>query len=169
PLPRDTAEWMGLASGFLWGVSMVALRRVPSHASEFDKVFVQFVFLGAVFALLTLVPGGRPWMLPAPAVVLAAATWLLLLGLVWMPVVLWLTMFGGSRLDPGRVAVLLTLEVVIGLASAALLTHEPFGARELAGAVLIIAACGSEFFSRGAAPDPGAGAGAGDTPVGERF
>jgi len=70
------------------------------------------------------------------------------LGLVWMPVVLWLTMFGGTRLDPGRVAVLLMLEVVIALASAALLTNEPFGPREFIGAVLIVAACGSEFFAR---------------------
>ncbi|OFV87347.1 MAG: hypothetical protein A3J75_00640 [Acidobacteria bacterium RBG_16_68_9] len=53
------------------------------------------------------------------------------------------------------------LEVVIGLGSAALLTDEPFGAREAAGAGLILAACGAEFFAgasgsikrRGAAPD----------------
>jgi len=32
--------------------------------------------------------------------------------------------------------------------SAALLTDEPFGVRELTGAVLIVAACGSEFFAR---------------------
>ena len=147
PIPRATAEWMGLLSGFLWGVSMVALRRVGPHASEFDNVFVQFVFLGALFALWTLVPGGRAWTTPTAEVLVDSAPWLLLFGLVWMPVVLWLTMFGGSRLDPGRVAVLLTLEVVIGLVSAALLTDEPFGARELAGAVFITAACGAEFFS----------------------
>ena len=79
---------------------------------------------------------------------LRGATWLLVFGLVWMPLVLWLTMFGGSRLDPGRVAVLLMLEVVIGLASAAVLTHEPFGRREFVGAVFVLAACGSEFFTR---------------------
>src|SRR5512140_2676592 len=28
PVPRVAAEWMGLLSGFLWGWSMVALRRV---------------------------------------------------------------------------------------------------------------------------------------------
>ena len=39
------------------------------------------------------------------------------------------------------------LEVVIGLASAALLTNEPFGRREVVGAVFIVAACGSEFFA----------------------
>jgi drug/metabolite transporter (DMT)-like permease len=146
PVPRTAAEWMGLLSGFCWGVSMVSLRRV-AHAAEFDKVFVQFLFVGALFLLLSLAPGGQPWSAPNPEVFLESATWLLLFGLVWMPAVLWLTMFGGSRLDPGRVAVLLMLEVVIGLVSAALLTDEPFGQREIAGAICIVAACGSEFFS----------------------
>ena len=148
PVPRTDAEWMGLLSGILWGWSMVYLRRVTPRAAEFDKVFVQFLFLGVLFVLFTLVPGGRPWTIPSPDVLLRSASWLLVFGLVWMPIVLWLTMFGGSRLDPGRVAVLLMLEVVIGLASAAWLTNEPFGQRELAGAIFIIAACGSEFFVR---------------------
>jgi drug/metabolite transporter (DMT)-like permease len=148
PVPRTVAEWMGLLSGILWGWSMVYLRRQSPHASDFDKVFVQFLFLGVLFVLFTLVPGGRPWTAPSPEVFLRSASWLLVLGLIWMPVVLWLTMFGGSRLDPGRVAVLLMLEVVIGLASAALLTREPFGRREFAGAVFVIAACGSEVFAR---------------------
>jgi drug/metabolite transporter (DMT)-like permease len=148
PVPRSAAEWMGLLSGFLWGWSMVALRRVAPHASEFDKVFVQFLFLGLLFVIFTLVPGGRAWTLPTPDVFLRSATWLLVFGLLWMPVVLWLTMFGGSRLEPGRVAVLLMLEVVIGLVSAAMLTHEPFGPREFVGAIFIVGACGSEFFAR---------------------
>ncbi len=148
PVPRSAAEWMGLLSGFLWGGSMVALRRVPPHASEFDKVFVQFLFLGLLFVLFTLVPGGRAWTVPTPAVFMRGASWLLVFGLVWMPLVLWLTMFGGSRLEPGRVAVLLMLEVVIGLVSAGVLTREPFGMREFIGAVFIVAACGAEFFCR---------------------
>ena len=59
---------------------------------------------------------------------------------MWMPLVLWLTMFGGRRPEPGRVAVLLMLEVVIGLVSAAMLTNESFGERELVGAVFIVGA-----------------------------
>ena len=156
PAPQSAAEWMGLLSGFLWGCSMVALRRVAPQASEFDKVFVQFLFLGVLFVIFTLVPGGRPWTLPPPQVFLHGATWLLVFGLIWMPVVLWLTMFGGSRLDPGRVAVLLMLEVVIGLVSAAVLTEEPFGPREFVGAIFIVGACGSEFFARQPAVEPAA-------------
>ena len=150
PVPRTAAEWMGLLSGFCWGWAMVSLRRV-AHAAQFDKVFVQFLFLAVLFLLVSRVPGGRQWLLPTPEALLGSAAWLLLFGLVWVPAVLWLTMLGGSRLDPGRVAVLLMLEVVIGLVSAALLTDEPFGRREFAGAVCIVAACGSEFFAGGRA------------------
>jgi drug/metabolite transporter (DMT)-like permease len=63
-----------------------------------------------------------------------------------MPGVLWLTMFGGSRLDPGRVSVLLMLEVVVGVASAAFLTNEAFGAREALAALLVTSACGAEVW-----------------------
>jgi len=144
PVPRSDAEWMGLLSGLLWACSMVALRQVGREVSDVDKVFVQFLFLAPLFALVTALPGGRAWALPTPDVLVRSIWWLLVLGVVWMPSVLWLTMFGGSRLDPGRVAVLLMLEVVIGVGSAAVLAHEPFGARELLGAVLIVGACGSE-------------------------
>jgi len=148
PVPRSAAEWMGLVSGFLWACSMVALRRIGPHASDFDTIFVLLLFLGVLFVIVTLVPGGRPWTMPPPEVFVRGVPWLLAFGLLWIPLVLGLTMFGGSRLDPGRVAVLLMLEIVIGLVSAALLTQEPFGPRELVGAVFIVAACGSEFFVR---------------------
>jgi len=147
PIPCTVADWMGLLSGFLWAASMVAIQRLAPNASEFDKIFVLFLFAGSVFVLVTLVPGGRPWVFPTAEIITRSAAWLLLFSLVWMPVVLWLTMFGGSRLDPGRVAMLLMLEVVIAMASAAALTNEPFGVRELVGAIFIIAACGSEFLT----------------------
>lgn len=147
PAPRTAAEGMALLSGISWAWAMVSLRRVGRRASEIDKAFVPLLFLGPLFILLTLVPGGRPWTAPSLDALLSSGAWLLAFGLVWMPVVLTLTMFGGSRLDPGRVAVLLMLEVVIGLASAALLTHEPFGGRELAGAVFVLAACATEVLS----------------------
>lgn len=145
PMPRTVAEWMGLLSGFCWGLSMVYVRRATA-ATDFDKTFVHFVFLGAAFFLLTLIPGGRGWTAPTAPLVLDSAAWVLVLGLVWMPAVIWLTMYGGSRLDPGRVAVLLMLEVVIGLLSAAVLAEEPFGVRELVGAALIVSACGAEVY-----------------------
>jgi len=43
-------------------------------------------------------------------------------------------------LSPGRVGMLLMVEVLVGVGSAALLTDEAFGIREMAGALLIVSA-----------------------------
>ena len=75
----------------------------------------------------------------------AAVPWLIALALAWTLSVIWLTAFGGSGIDPGRVAILLMLEVVLGLVSAAWLTNEPFGVRELVGGMLIVNAGATEF------------------------
>jgi len=107
PLPRTSGQWMGLIAGMTWGVAMVYVNRTASRPL-FDRVFVQFAFLGPVFV----------WMLP----------------------VMWLTIFAASRLEPGRIAILLMLEIVVGLTTATWLTDEPFGPRQLVGAVLIMGA-----------------------------
>ena len=43
-------------------------------------------------------------------------------------------------LDPGRLGILLQIEAVVGIGSAALLAGEPFGAREAIGAILVVSA-----------------------------
>jgi drug/metabolite transporter (DMT)-like permease len=139
PLPRSVADWMGLISGMTWGLSMVYVNKTAARPL-LDRMVVQFVFLAPLFYLLTLLPGGRG-LAEAPTGLYAGSTlWLAAFALLWMLPLVWLTYFGASRLDPGRVAIFLMLEIVIGLGSAALLTDEPFGLRELAGAVLIMSA-----------------------------
>jgi drug/metabolite transporter (DMT)-like permease len=146
PLPAAAAEWMGLVAGMTWGLSMVYANRTASRPS-FDRVFVQFVFLGPLFFLLTLIPGSAHSTGLEPGALLASAPWLAAFALVWMLPVVWLTIFGASRLDPGRVAICLMLEIVVGLTTAALLTDEPFGLREVGGAILILGATGVEILS----------------------
>jgi drug/metabolite transporter (DMT)-like permease len=52
----------------------------------------------------------------------------------------YLTIWPATVLSPGRVGMLLMVEVIVGVVSAAILTDEQFGVRELAGTVLIISA-----------------------------
>jgi drug/metabolite transporter (DMT)-like permease len=144
PLPADPAEWLGLVAGVVWAFSMVYVHRTASRPS-FDRVLMLFVFLGPVFFVLTLIPGREAGLRPESLSLLDSAPWLVAFALVWMLPVIWLTVFGASRLDPGRVAIFLMAEVVVGLTTAAVLTDEPFGARELAGAVLIMGAGGVEI------------------------
>ena len=144
PAPEGVGDWMGLTAGIAWALAMVNLNRTADRPL-FDRVFVQFLFLGPVFFLVALVAGGTPHLSPGAGALLGSAPWLQAFSLVWMLPVMWLTIVGASRLDPGRVAILLMFEVIVGLSTAAVLTDEPFGLREIVGAVLILAASGTEL------------------------
>ncbi len=143
PLPRDMGEWLGLASGVAWGLAMAYTQRMPTHPVA-DKVALQFIFAVLIFASLTAIPGGREW---STAFDITATTlcWLLGFAFIWNLPVVWLTFYGGSKIEPGRVAILLMMEVAIGIATASLFTDEPFGPREFTGAILIMAAGVTEF------------------------
>ena len=148
PIPRSLADWMGLVSGVVWGFAMAWVNRTASRPI-LDRVFVQFVFLAPLFYLFTLIPGGRD---SAPAqigAVVDSAVWLAALAVVWVLPIVWLTVFAASRIDPGRLAIFLMFDIVVGLTTAALLTDEPFGSRELIGAALIGAAGLTEIVGKG--------------------
>ena len=66
--------------------------------------------------------------------------WAALAALAWLLPVTWLLLWGARFLEPGRVSLLLLLEVAVAAVSAALLAGEPFGPREAAGCLLILAA-----------------------------
>lgn len=65
--------------------------------------------------------------------------WIAIVALMMLPIT-YMTIWPATLLSPGRVGMLLMAEVLVGVASAAMLTDERFGLRELAGAVLIISA-----------------------------
>jgi drug/metabolite transporter (DMT)-like permease len=135
---------MGLTAGISWALAMVNLNRTAERPL-FDRVFVQFLFLGPIFFVVALLAGSTPHLVPSTETLLDSGPWLLAFSLAWMLPVMWLTIVGASRLDPGRVAILLMFEIVVGLTTAATLTDEPFGIRELVGAAFILAASGTEL------------------------
>ena len=144
PLPRDVGEWLGLVSGVAWGLAMVYARRTPTHP-VMDKVALQFIFALLLFCALTIIPGGREWSVANFDITITSLAWLLGFAFVWNLPVVWLTLYGGGRIEPGRIAILLMMEVAIGIITASIFTDEPFGLRELLGAVLIISAGVTEF------------------------
>lgn len=136
PLPRSAGDWFGLSSGVLFALAATVARAAPGLGG-LDKTFASFA--AAALAALVLValdppagPTGREMLSAWP---LAALT-----GVLWMVPATWLVLWGASRLDPGRVSILLLFEVVAASASASLLTDEPFGWREAGGCVLILLA-----------------------------
>lgn len=148
PLPRSLADWLGLISGFLFAVVTV-LARASEEVSGLDKTFVSY----ASAALVALVLVGMD-MAPEPAGLILTGTAMieavpLAAGIAAFYLIpfTWAVLWGASRLEPGRVSILLLLEVVAASISSSLLTDEPFGWREVTGCVLILLAGLSEALS----------------------
>lgn len=138
PLPRNLGDWMALASGLLWAAGSLQLYRMGS-ASASDQLLA-FVFGSVAVTAATILLFGEA-VAPTPALsdLAAAAPWALLVALYVAPM-LFLTVWPATVLTPGRVGLLLMSDVVVGVASAAAFSGEPFGARELIATLFIVAA-----------------------------
>ena len=137
PMPRTFPEWLGLVSGFLWAVSLTLFRRATGIPAV-DKSIANFAgsaFMGLVFALVLSKAAT-----PAAGFDLSGVAVLLAISAVWLSPMVVVELWGASRLDPGRSAVLLLLEVAVAGITATLLAGEGFGWGEAVGAALIISA-----------------------------
>jgi drug/metabolite transporter (DMT)-like permease len=134
PLPRSLGDWLGLAAGVLFALSVTLVRK--GEAIEgLEQTMVSFATAALLsLALLLLMPlSAAP---PDPAVL----AWAGLAALAWLLPTTWLLLWGARFLEPGRVSLLLLFEVAVAALSAALLAEEPFDLREALGCVLILAA-----------------------------
>lgn len=137
PVPNTRHEWMSLAAGILFALAAAASRRWPL-VSGYDSSFPLFLsggLLGVIFAALfggEAVPG-----LGAAVRVLPLAAGL---ALVFAIPSQFLLFWAATRLDPGRVSTLILFDVLATTVSASILTDDPFGWREIAGCLFILAA-----------------------------
>jgi len=140
PLPRNPGDWMALVSGLIWALFANVMRRSESSYNTVDVLFSWF-FWGTIIAvalgLLQILDRPDP---PSAQQIITVLPWLI-------PVVLFLIIpgfyaitWGVPLLNPGTVGVLFMTEISVGAISAALLTNEPFGTREILGVILITAA-----------------------------
>lgn len=146
PVPRGLGDWLGLASGMIWAVATVGFRKRP----EADPVLMAFYYLiGTLIAALAIAFGFMPievgtWDRLAAAT-LDNGLLILFSGAVMYAGAMVLLVWAGQRLDPGRMGVLLMIEVPVAVATAALFTDEPFGWRQVIGGGLILSAAGVEI------------------------
>lgn len=136
PLPRDTAEWLGLSSGIGFALTNVLTRRATALTLQ-QKSFA--VWLGVtVLALLFLPFESAP--LPAPGQVgLQQWLWVVGLGAVLMITTL-LVQYGVSNTRATRAAVIFLFELVVAAVTAWWLAGEALSAREWVGGAMIILA-----------------------------
>jgi drug/metabolite transporter (DMT)-like permease len=134
PLPRSPGDWLGLAAGVLFALSVTLVRKGEA-TSGLELTMVSFAVAALLSLLLLLVAP-----LPSGPIAFSVLAWAALAALVWLLPCTWLLLWGARFLEPGRVSLLLLLEVAVAAISAALLAGEPFGPREAAGCLLILAA-----------------------------
>ena len=139
PLPRNLGDWCALTAGVTWAFGTL---RVHQDAAVSPIAHTAALFVGgtAVIAVLALLPALEA---PVPAVTAPAAAIVLavaVLSVLSAGGILW----GARLISPGRAGLLLMMEVITGLASAALLAGEPFGTVQVVGSTLIMAAALAE-------------------------
>ena len=134
PWPRQWAEWLALATGFMFALSNVLIRRAHHYAVEFKTIAV---FVGvAVIALPVAI-----WLEATPSAATATgAWWLLALVALLLIAANVIVQQGLGRMAAGRAIVILTFELPVAALAAWLLAGEGMAARDWLGGGLIVGA-----------------------------
>ena len=152
-LSMNLGDLLALLSGVLFAVGALLVRQAP-ETPVFEQLVGFFLYGSGVALTLSLLPLAQLGRAPSVGQVVALAPWLLLAAAGFLIPVMWGVYWGSRNVDPGRLGILLQIEAVAGITSAALLSGEPFGAPQAIGAFLVIAAGVVEVIgSRRAAPD----------------
>ena len=138
PVPSGLGDWLALLSGLIWSFASVRLFQGGAEML-LEKVFL-FVFFALLCSILfALLPFGHEISIPDPNLLREVWVWVLVIAILMLPMT-FLTIWPTTLLSPGRVGMLLMADVVAGVISAAILTEEAFGYRELTGTLLIVSA-----------------------------
>lgn len=135
----NLGDLMALLSGILFAYGAMRVRQAP-ETTVFEQIFAFFLYgsLAALaLALLPLAALGQP---PAVEELIELAPWIILVAAGFLIPVMWGIYWGSRQIDPGRLGILLQIEAVVGIGSAAFFAGEPFGIRQAIGAVLVISA-----------------------------
>ena len=145
-LPSSVVEWIAIFAGISWSIGMTFFH-LAKKTSSIEKTSVTGFIAAILFILFCLMPGGRT--LDFPIALMNTNIiyfWIIFFSFFWLLPSILLTYFSVEILDPGRINILLAFEVVVGFISAALLTNEIIGIRELLGAIFVVSSCFVDIF-----------------------
>ncbi|MGB5845887.1 MAG: DMT family transporter, partial [Anaerolineales bacterium] len=135
-LSMNLGDLMALLSGFLFALGAMRVRQAP-ETSVFEQVLAFFLYGSLAALALSLLPLAALGQPPSLEQLITLTPWLVLVAAAFLIPVMWGIYWGSRNVDPGRLGILLQIEVVVGIGSAALLAGEPFGVRQAIGAVLV--------------------------------
>lgn len=147
PLPRNAGDWCALAAGVAWAFGTLRVHQ-DTAISSVAHVTSMFVGGAVIIAIGSMLPIAAD---PLPVMTVHAGSVIVFLAALSV-VSAWGILWGARVVSPGRAGILLMTEVVTALASAAVLSGEPFGLAQFVGSVLIVAAGLVEVLPR-AVPD----------------
>ena len=134
-----TGDWMAIASGLTWSAGMAI---VFSQCKTTPTLPFVFVAIGGVLGALVIAAfdGSFAGPVPDPVTIASTTPWPLIIVTIYVGPLLAGAIWGGMVLPPAVVTYLLSVEVLAGVASAALILSEPFGLFEVCGTLCILGA-----------------------------
>ena len=139
PLPKNTGDWMALAAGMMWAYTCVRYRQATA-VGAIEQTFGFSLGCAVCGLIFLLIPTDGPGIVTAFDT-LDSIVWIVLGVTAAIAIATnFLIIWGARQLSPGLVGLLNLMELVAGAATAAWLSGEPFGWREIVGGTLIAAA-----------------------------
>lgn len=133
-------DWMALGSGLAWSIG-IALA-FSSRQATANRVMLITVLGGALSAFLIALADGTfastGW--PDWPGIATTTPWAFVFSAIYVGIILAGTMWGAFQLPPAVMSYLLSIEILGGVLSSALILGEVFGLYETGGAILIISA-----------------------------
>ncbi|MCP4319492.1 MAG: DMT family transporter [Hyphomicrobiales bacterium] len=145
PTPQGLGEWMGLASGIAFAIGATFAYRVVGEYG-LEKSWLSLASGAGLSMLFAL--ANPAYSLPAASQVLQEIPFVIAIVVFILIPITWAMVWGAQRLDPGRISLLLMLEVVAASISATWLAGEPYGMAKAVGTVMILAAGAVETLTK---------------------
>jgi drug/metabolite transporter (DMT)-like permease len=136
PLPKNTAEWLALSSGFCFSMTNVITRQASylSVTAKSMAVWVGVLLMSLIFIAFQEAPFPNPANLHLSQVLLLIT----IAGLILTATLL--VQYGITHVPVTKASVLFMFELVVAAVAAYFLTDEALSAREWLGGALIVAA-----------------------------
>ena len=133
-------DLLAIASGFSFAMNNIAFRYAEQQplTSKVNAVFVGCAMMAFAYIIIS----GTT----TPEISSGNLTWSFLYGVVWLMLITYGTQWGVEQLEAGRASVIIIMELVVAVISAAVLLNEHLSTIELTGGALVIFAAIIETF-----------------------